>query len=85
MSKNVTFGHILTILAIIIIPLFLWGINAEIRIGRNEDNTSINKTEIAEIKSEYKKIIELISEKHDKTMEGLHKIELQVKDKQDRE
>ena len=81
MKKQVTFGHILTILAIIIIPLMVWGINVERRFEQVIDNT----TEIKELKTEKKEMNNIISENHEEVMNGLHNIELQLKDKKDRE
>ncbi len=81
MNKQVTFGHILTILTIIIIPLMIWGVNVERRFEKVIQNTSnIKSLEMYSKDSE-----ETIQKYHIEVMEQLHNIELQLKDKKDRE
>ncbi len=87
MKKQVTFGHILTILAIIIVPLFVWGVNVE----RRFEKVIVNSEDVKENKSNIKNIQIQLSEKEVSdnanfilVLEKLHSIELQIKDKQDR-
>ncbi|MCP4083254.1 MAG: hypothetical protein GY743_23790 [Planctomycetaceae bacterium] len=81
MGKQITFGHILTILGIIIIPLIIWGINVEKRFVKVIENTQ----DIEVLKVDYKSSSKAIQRNHNEVMYGLHKIELQLKDKKDRE
>lgn len=85
MNKQVTFGHILTILAIIIIPLFLWGVNVERRNEKQTADISNNTEDIKENKKDKKIMLEIIQNNHNETMKGIHSIDLQLKDKQDRQ
>ena len=85
MNKQVTFSHILTILAIIVIPLMVWGINVEVRNNEQDSKIFNNKEDISEVKKDTKIMVGLIQMNHDETMKGLHNIELQLKDKEDRE
>jgi cell division protein YceG involved in septum cleavage len=80
MNKTVTFGHILTILAIIIIPLFIWGINVEVKLEQVNDNSE----DIIELKKDSKLTNIIMQKNHIEVMKQLHNIELQVKDKKDR-
>ena len=81
MNKQVTFGHILTILSIIIIPLFIWGINVQVQLKQVEDNSE----DIIELKKDSKLTNIIMQKNHIEVMKQLHNIELQVKDKEDRE
>ena len=81
MNKQVNFGHILALLSIIVIPLLIWGVNVERRFEHVKANTEdINI--ITEIILTNQKRIQA---NHDEVMKGLHIIELQVKDKKDRD
>lgn len=81
MNKQVTFGHILTILAVIVIPLMVWGVNVERRFEHVIDNSK----EIQTLKEYTLKSSEKTQLNHDEVMGQLHNIELQLKDKKDRE
>ena len=85
MNKQITFGHILTILSIIVIPLIVWGVNVEVRNKAQNSAILNNKEDITEVKRDTKVMVGLIQMNHDETMKGLHNIELQLKDKKDRE
>ena len=81
MNKQVTFGHILTILSVIVIPLMVWGVNVERRFEHVLENTK----EIEVLKDYSIKASEKTQLNHDEVMGQLHNIELQLKDKKDRE
>ena len=81
MNKQVTFGHILTILAMIIIPLFLWGVNVERRFEQVIDN----KESVLENAINIKSVNIQMQENHDEQMKATHRIELLLTDKADRE
>ena len=85
MNKQVTFGHILTILIMIIFPLLLWGINLEIRNEKQTADILNNSQDIEEIEKDTRIMLEIIQMNHNETMKGLHSIELKLKDKKDRE
>ena len=81
MNKQVTFGHILTFLGIIVIPLIIWGNSIETRFER----VIVNSNEIEDLKIESKNADVTIQNNHIEIMQQLHNIELQLKDKKDRE
>jgi len=81
MNKQVTFGHILTILSIIVIPLMVWGVNVERRFEQVIDNAN----DIESITIELNGSRDDIQTNHLEVMKQLHNIELQLKDKKDRE
>ena len=80
MNKTVTFGHILTLLAIIVIPLMVWGINVEKRF----EHVIVNSKNINELKINYIQSSNIIQNNHIEVMEQFHKLELKLTDKQDR-
>ena len=79
-KKELTFTNLITILGIIIIPLIIWGKNVETRL----EHVLVNAEQIIEIKRELKDIKDTNQENHEELIELLHKIELQLKDKEDR-
>jgi len=81
MNKQVTFGHILTILSIIVIPLMVWGVNVE----RRFEQVIYNANDIESITIELNGSRDDIQTNHLEVMKQLHNIELQLKDKKDRE
>ena len=87
MRKQVTFGHILTILSIIIVPLFVWGVNVERRFEKvitNSEDVQQNEASIKEIQTQLSKKEESDNANFILVLEKLHDIELQMKDKQNR-
>ena len=80
MNKQVTFGHILTILAVIIVPLFVWGVNVERRFEQVISNTS----DVKSIEKDVKVLQENTNENYIKILKELTEIKLELKDKQDR-
>lgn len=81
MSKQVTFGHILTIMGLIIVPLLIWGVNVERRFEHVINNS--NEIETLKIKSIDVEATSL--KRHLEVKEMLHDIQLKLKDKKDRE
>jgi len=81
MKNQVTFGHVLTVLAIIVLPLLLWGINVEKRLEKVINNSE----EIKLLKTELKDSKKSNQDNFDEVLEKLHNIELVLKDKKDRE
>ena len=79
-KKELTFTNLITILGIIIIPLIIWGKNVETRL----EHVLVNAEQIIEIKRELKDIKDTTQENHEELIDLLHKIELQLKDKEDR-
>ena len=80
MQKQVTFGHILSILAIIVLPLLVWGINVETRFEKVIENSN----NINIIKIEQKENSLLVNENYIEIIKQLNRIELKVNDKKDR-
>lgn len=81
MSKQITFGHILTILSIIIIPMIIWGVNVEKRFEKVISNTE----DIKVLQERANSSAITIQNNHKEVMMGLHNIELQLKDKKNRD
>lgn len=80
MNKQVTFGHILSFLAIIVIPLLIWGFRVESGLSDIKNNS----IDIIELKKDSRLTNIIMQKNHIEVMKGLHNIELQVKDKKDR-
>jgi len=86
----------LTILAVVIIPLSVWGVNVEKKFVETKKDINTNskgllsqKKEIADIEKEFKSKVRYLNgvqeKNHKEVMIGLHNIQLQLKDKKDRE
>lgn len=59
--------------------MFGWNVNAKLT------QVNINKEDIQVLEIKYEKTNQLILENHDEVMEGIHALQLQLKDKKDRE
>lgn len=81
MDKQPTFGQIATLLSIIVIPLMIWGVNVE----RRFETVIKNSEEIKALKTTLNNYIRDSNENHIEIMEQLHNIELQLKDKKNRD
>ena len=81
MKNQVTFGHLLALLIGIIIPIIIWGSNVERRFEQVIHNTE----DIEVLKNDLKETSKTNQENFDKVFEYLHNIELELKDKKDRE
>ena len=79
--NKVTFGHLLTILAIILIPLLVWGVSIENRFEQVTHNT----THIQELTKEDKRSAIKQENQYDEVIQLLNDIKLQLKDKKDKE
>ena len=87
MKNIVTFGHAVTILSIIVLPLIGWGVSVETRFEGSKANT----LEIEENKKEIETLQQKLEEKAKSdnanfilVLEKLHEIELELKDKKNR-
>ena len=87
MKNQVTFGHFVTIMSVIILPAIGWVITAEQRFQQ----TLKNEQEIEKVKIEMKEQVrrqemkdEKLQESYNKIMEGIYELKLELKDKQDR-
>lgn len=80
MNKEVTFGNILALLAVIVIPLIIWGVSVEKRF----EQVTTNNNNIVTITLDSKEDREKMQENHDEVIEELHLIKLELKDKADR-
>jgi len=85
MGKTVTFGHILAIISILVLPLIGWGVSVEKRFTKEEENTKINELRISNLEDEMKKSNEVAAYRHKEVIQSLHRIELKVENKKDRE
>lgn len=81
MNKQVTFGHVLSILAILVFPLIIWGVSIETRFKQVIENTKDIDAVTIDLNSNHQKV----ETNHLEIMVQLHNIELQLKDKKDRE
>lgn len=81
MKNQVNFGHLLALFVGILIPVIIWGVNVERRFEQVIDNA----TDVNNIKSRFDRKEASNQENFDKVMDKLHDIELQLKDKEDRE
>ena len=71
--NQVTFGHLLTILAVILIPLLVWGVSIENRFEQVIDNTA----DIKEIKQTDKNLENKIEANQKEIMIVLLKIQVE--------
>lgn len=80
MNKEVTFGNILALLAVIVIPLIIWGVSVEKRF----EQVTTNNNNIVTITLDSKEDREKMQENHEELIKELNLIKLELKDKQDR-
>lgn len=80
MNRQVTFGHILTILSVIVIPLLIWGVSIETRFKQVIQNSKDIEVVTFDLNQSHEKI----EQNHLEIMLQLHNIELQLKDKKNR-
>ena len=81
LQNQVNFGHVLKTLVPTLVLLLGWGISVEIM---RKDVTE-NIKDIREIKGDAKEIKKQASDNHQEVMQSLHNIQLELKDKKDRE
>lgn len=81
MRTPLTIGQFIAFLAFIVVPSIAWVINAE----RKHDQITENRKDITDIKIGFRNKIESDNRNFDLVIEKLHGIELQLKDKEDRE
>lgn len=86
----------ISILAVIVIPLSVWGVTVEKRFVSTANGVDTNKNlitgqekETDEVKKEFRSKVRFLNktqeDNHKAVMEQLHQIQLQLKDKIDRE
>jgi hypothetical protein len=80
MNKEVTFGHVLTIFSIIVIPLLIWGVNVEVSIERFNSY----KEDIIYLRESQNRTYEIINKNQIEILNKLQEMELQLKDKENR-
>ena len=88
MKTEVTFGRLLAIISVLVIPILVWGVSVETRFEstkENEEDISENKKSIKDIKSKLEDKAKSDNANFVLVLEKLHEIELQVKDKKDRD
>ena len=71
--NKVTFGHLLTVLAVILIPLLVWGVSIENRFEQVIDNTA----DIQEIKQTDKELETQMDKNHSEVMKVLLEIKVE--------
>ena len=80
MDKQMTLGNILTALAVLIIPLFLWGMKMEGKASQVDKN----ETDIIHIKRKNEETLKLILSNHLEVIHGLHTIDMKLTEKENR-
>lgn len=86
----------LSLLAVVVIPLSIWGVSVEKKfVGTKKDITTnskailFQKVELDNVEKEFKSKVRFLNgvqeKNHKEVMTGLHNIQLQLKDKKDRE
>lgn len=81
MKNQVTFGHLLTIVSILVIPLIVWGVNVESRFQQ----VIYNKESVQENTINIKSVNIQMQENHEEQMKATHRIELLLTDKVDKQ
>ncbi len=84
MGKTVTFGHILIIISILVLPLIGWGVLVETRFTENKERDNQSIRDITVLKKEIKVLQEDTNENYIKILKELTEIRLELKDKKDR-
>lgn len=80
LENKVTFGHAITLLSVLVIPLIIWGVRVENRFTTVEQN----RKELDEIKTDIKEVIHNQDSNYKKLYDLMVDIKLQLKDKADR-
>lgn len=80
MKNQVTFGHLLFIMSILVLPLIGWGVTIETRFKDPIQNAK----DIEEIKEEVKQLQETTNKNYIKILEKLNDIELEMQNKKNR-
>lgn len=81
LQNQVNFGHALKTLIPVLLILVSWGISVETMRKDVDENTE----DISEMKEDAKEIKLQAAKNHKEVMQGLHNIQLELKDKKDRE
>jgi hypothetical protein len=81
MKNQVTFNHIIALFSVIVLPLIVWGVSVE----KTKQTVAGNSVEITLLKTELKQSEKSNQENFDEVLEKLQDIQLQLKDKKDRE
>lgn len=80
MNKEVTFGHVMALLSILVIPLIIWGVNVETRLERNK----MDREDIKYLKENQSRTYEVIHNNQLELMNELGEIRVELKDKENR-
>lgn len=80
MNKEVTFGHVMALLSILVIPLIIWGVNVETRLERNK----MDREDIKYLKENQSRTYEVIHKNQLELMNELGEIRVELKDKENR-
>jgi len=81
MGEIVKIKHLLWTIASLLVYSFVFGMNVNSKLNKVDNNES----DVVELKQNYKDMNSLIIKNHDAVIDGMHAIELQLKDKKDRE
>lgn len=80
MNKEVTFGHVMALLSILVVPLIIWGVNVETRLERNKTD----REDIRYLKENQSRTYDIINKNQLELMSELSEIRIQLKDKENR-
>ncbi len=81
MNKQVTFGHILTILVMIIIPTLIWTKNVEVRFGnviQNKKEINLNYRYIKDLEKEDDEIKDQIQKNQIEVIQGISDLKVLI-------
>ena len=84
MERQMNLGHIIALVVGILIPLLVWGVYVERALEKTKVDITNNKNEIIYLKTSHEKLRDLIINNHDETIRAIHKVDLKLKDKANR-
>lgn len=84
MGKQITLGHAISFIVGILIPILIWGVGVERSIAKSRAEIENNKKEIEELKGNYKTLKITIDDNHKELINGIHSLDLKLKDKANR-
>jgi hypothetical protein len=81
MKNQVNFSHLIAVIVGILIPVIIWAVSVETRFG----DVAVNTKDINVLKADLKESSKDNQDNFDKVLDKLHLIDLNMKDKKDRD
>ena len=78
MKNTVTFGHILSLLAIIVIPLLIWGANVEMRSSDNSKSIIDIKADVGNLEIKGDQMKDLIQKNQIEVIQGISELKVLI-------